>query len=275
MSAVLAVKDLCTAYGGRPVIEGISFELCPGSMLGILGPNGSGKTTLLRCLAGSLAPISGKISHEGRPGRIEQHVAAVTSEPPLAREFTAMEFALLGRFPWLGWTGMYSARDRKCARAALQAVSLDSLRDRKLNTFSSGQLRLAALGRGFSQIWLTESPLFLLDEPAANLDLRAGIGIFRLLEDYLAQGWAVAAAMHDCNLAALFCTHLLGIREGRQVFFGQTEEVFTEENLGELYNWPVGIYRHPDMDRPQLYMRLQPPVSAADSSQPDPGCADM
>lgn len=260
--ASLKIDNLSAAYGKTPVLKGISCELRPGELLGVLGPNGSGKTSLLRCAAGSLSPATGKISYSAGAAKPQRALAMVCAPDERPHGYTVERFALLGRFPWLSWTGFYTANDYKCAREALARAGIAALAQRELQTLSSGQWQLATIARGLCQVWQTERPALLLDEPCANLDLNRSLAIFGVFTDLLAQGWAALAALHDCNLAAMFCDTLLGIKNGEQIFYGPTNEVFTEANLEKLYDCPVGIFRHPDLGIPQLYARPGRPSPA-------------
>jgi len=96
-----------------------------------------------------------------------------------------------------------------------------------------------------------ESPLLLLDELAAGLDLARMVDLFDLLERRRAAGACVLMAVHDCNLAALYATRLMGLKNGGLVFDGPVTQVFTEENLGELYNMPICVLPHPRFGLPQ------------------------
>lgn len=261
--SLLSVQNLHAGYARKPILADVSFRLLPGQNLGILGPNGSGKTTLLRCAAGILKVAAGSIALRGRSlagysaKKRAQHIAAVPCALGSTAHFTLLTYVLLGRFPWLSCLGLYSRRDRHCAQAALRAAGLSHLAHVPLASLSAGQVQLGALCRALAQIWQVDQPILLLDEMSANLDLKHRIRVSRLLASLQCRNnCAILQAMHDCNLAALYCTHLLGIKNGKVLFYGPVDKVFTAENLSELYDWPVGITQHPDLPRPQLYAHL-------------------
>ncbi len=260
----LSVENLHAGYNGHDVLRGISLQLAPGQNLGILGPNGSGKSTLLACVNGILTPAEGQILLDGRPVRsypareLARHEATVSCMPKRPPFMTLRQYVLLGRYPWLAWNGCYSRNDRQYAEAALAACGICHLAEAGVSAVSAGEGQLAALARALAQTGGMANPLLLLDEISANLDLSRRMQISRLLATLLQKGCAILQAMHDCNLAALFCTHLLGIKNGSQLFYGSVADVFTEENISELYDWPVGIFNHPDRKIPQIYAHCLP-----------------
>lgn len=255
ISRLLAVSGLSVGYNGANILSDVSFELASGSFLGLLGPNGAGKSTLLRCVAGFLRPCAGNIRFENCDN-LRRRVAFVDADGQRPQGFTLRQYVLLGRFPWLSRFGFYARQDCICAEAALSAAGIPDLAEKKVETLSSGQWRLAVVARGLCQVWGTDSPLLLLDEPTANLDLNRSMRVFQLLKNCRERGWSFIAALHDCNLASLFCDRLLGVKNGKPLFYGPVREVFTEENISDLYDWPAGVFSHPQLGRPQIYARL-------------------
>lgn len=259
---ILRACDLATTYGKIPVWQSLSFSLKPGVFLGVLGPNGSGKSTLLKCLCG-LRPINqGKLylngdllsSYSGK--QLARKVAMVSCNPARPTGMKLQEYVLLGRLPWLAWSGFYSKSDREIALTVLDLLNIRHYATKTVETLSAGQWQMATLARALTQIWTVPAPLLLLDEPSANLDINARMTLFQIMYKFLGRGWTIIAAMHDCNLAALFCDSLLGLNNGRQTFFGPVCNVYTPENLYALYDWPLGTFFHPDAKRNQVYPRL-------------------
>lgn len=250
---MFAVHDLKAGYNGRVVLNGITLTAGACESVALLGPNGSGKTTLLRVLSGVLAPISGAVTLQGRAAaglspRERARLAAVV--PQRCAELPGLfvhEMVLLGRFAYLPWWGGHSPADHTAADAALAAVGGAHLAGRLVEELSGGELQKVLLARALAQ----HSPLLLLDEPAAGLDPGRMAEVFDLLEARRANGACVLAVMHDCNLAALYATRLVGLKNGQLLFDGPTEQVFTEENLSDLYDFPVCVLPHPRWGRPQ------------------------
>lgn len=265
------MTDLVAGYGRRPVLQGLTFCLRAGECAALLGPNGSGKTTLLRALSGVLAPWSGEVRLADRPlaslrpRERARRVAVVPQRGPCPEDLTAREMVLLGRYAHLSPWGWYGPGDHRAADCALAATDTTGLAHRRLHELSGGELQRVLLARALAQ----ESPLLLLDELAAGLDLARMTGLFDLLERRRAAGACVLMAVHDCNLAALYATRLLGLREGRLAFDGPVRQVFTEENLSALYQTPVTVLPHPLWGLPQaLSARARGPWAAPHAAAP-------
>ena len=194
-----------------------------------------------------------------------RRVAVVPQRGPCPEDLTAREMVLLGRYAHLSPWGWYGPGDHRAADCALAATDTTGLAHRRLHELSGGELQRVLLARALAQ----ESPLLLLDELAAGLDLARMTGLFDLLERRRAAGACVLMAVHDCNLAALYATRLLGLREGRLAFDGPVRQVFTEENLSALYQTPVTVLPHPLWGLPQaLSARARGPWAAPHAAAP-------
>ncbi len=191
---MIGVADLRVALGGRPVLQGVTFRAGPGEFVAVCGPNGAGKTTLLRALAGLL------------PGcRVQpRQVAYVEQGARSAWGLTVIELVMLGRIPW-------GDADADAAGRAMQLCGVAGLAGRRMDRISGGQARRAMLARALA----TEAPVLLLDEPAADLDPRAGHQVMRLLAGLAAGGSTVVAVLHAVELAAAYATRMLVLDEGR------------------------------------------------------------
>ena len=253
---VLRIAGVRAGYGGQSVLRDAGFTLHAGECAALLGPNGSGKTTLLRTLSGVLTPQAGAIEILGRPlatlkpRERARMVAVVPQRGQLPQGLTARQMVLLGRFAHLSWLGAYGREDYAAADRALEETGAAPLAHRRLNELSGGELQRVLLARALAQ----ESPLLLLDELAAGLDWARMVDLFDLLERRRAAGACVLMAVHDCNLAALYATRLMGLRDGNLVFDGPVAKVFTEENLGALYNIPICVLPHPRWGLPQALL---------------------
>lgn len=265
---LIECRELKKSYGRKEALRGVNLELGSGRIIGLLGPNGSGKTTLLRVLAGSLMPTAGMVQVQGAdirrlsPRERARRVAVLSQRSAAPQGMTALQMVLLGRYPWLGWWGSYSAEDRRIAHEALEETGALPLAGRQVSELSGGELQRVALARSLAQ----QSPVLLLDELAAGLDLARMLELFDLLERRRRAGAALLLVMHDCNLAAQYATRLLGLREGRVLFDGPVRRCFTAENLRALYAVDLHIVPHPRNGLPQaLPLRPRGPEYREDS----------
>ena len=196
---MLRAEGIRAAYGTDEILHGVDIDLHPGEAVALLGPNGSGKTTLLRVLAGSLMPTAGMVQVQGAdirrlsPRERARRVAVLSQRSAAPQGMTALQMVLLGRYPWLGWWGSYSAEDRRIAHEALEETGALPLAGRQVSELSGGELQRVALARTLAQ----QSPVLLLDELAAGLDLARMLELFDLLERRRRAGAALLLVMHD------------------------------------------------------------------------------
>ncbi|MDR3357569.1 MAG: ABC transporter ATP-binding protein [Desulfovibrio sp.] len=250
---MLDVANLSAGYGDKHILHNISLAAGAGECVALLGRNGSGKTTFLRAVSGVLRAGKGKIFLRGKavnslaPRHRARLCAVVAQREDIPAGITAFEMVLLGRYPWLPWPGTYRRKDHDAARAVLHAVDALALAGRELSSLSGGERQRVLLARALAQ----ESPVLLLDEPTANLDPARMTELLDLLEGRRSTGSLVIMALHDYNLAALYATRLVGIREGRVLFDGPVEEMFTESRLSALYDAPLRVIPHPVFPVPQ------------------------
>ncbi|MEJ0022364.1 MAG: heme ABC exporter ATP-binding protein CcmA [Alphaproteobacteria bacterium] len=184
----LSVEDMAVARGGRRIFERVAFNAGPGDYVEITGPNGAGKTSLLRVLAGLLRPLEGRVAMSSNFGPIS------ADEHGLCMHLVGHRDGLKGPLSVADhvafWAGLYEGSDEV---AVLDRVGLTRLADRLARTLSAGQARRLALSR----LLIAPRPVWLLDEPAAALDIAGRAWLLGLVSDHLASGGIVVAAVHD------------------------------------------------------------------------------
>ncbi len=253
---MIQVENLRCGYGRRTVLADVNLTVSRGEMMGLLGPNGSGKTTLLLALSGVLAPESGRVLLDGAdvrtlPAKVRaRRIAAVPQHVEPSQDLTVREFVLMGRYPHLGFLDGYGAADHEAAETALRETETTHLADRFAGGLSGGELQRAAIARAFAQCPQQDAVL-LLDEAASGLDVAHKMHIHDLLRARHRAGATVISAIHDLNLAALYCSRLVFLRDGRIVLDGPTSEVFTESNLSSIYDTTLTVFAHPVTGAPQ------------------------
>ena len=277
--ASLLLENVAAGYGAGRTLSGLSLKVEAGENVILLGPNGSGKTTLLRCAAGTLSPLEGSVRLGGEPveglnaRERARRVAVLPQQPERPQGLTVSALVLLGRFPWLAWSGIYSRVDHAAAGRALAAVDAAHLAHRHVETLSGGEWQRALLARSLAQMDGVAAPLFLLDELTASLDPARAEEVFGLLGERRLAGAALLQAAHDCNLAARHATRLIGLKAGGILFDGPVGDVFTEENLSALYDLPCRVFRHPDGDVPQALPALAAGATPCAARPPGAGRA--
>lgn len=240
-SSALRLHDLTVSVADRVLVSGVSVEFAPGSITAILGTNGAGKTLTLHTLARLRPPKSGAVMLDGRsidewPRR---EFARTLGLLPQFDEDTfpssALEAALVGRHPHIGFWDWESNEDRQLASAALSAVDLAGFEHREVATLSGGERRRVAVAA-----LLTQAPqIYLLDEPINHLDPHHQIDILRLLREQADRGSTVIMSLHDPALAARFADHALLLFGDGRWQFGPAATILSESTMSELYSLPV------------------------------------
>ena len=245
------------------VLDGLTFEVDAGEILGIVGPNGSGKTSLLKLLAKVLRPYTGNIALFGHDlgtmpqGEVARTVAFVPQESSQVFSFSVMETVLMGRYPhhrdakWSAGFGWESAEDVSIAEQAMQDTDLTHLAGRSVMDLSGGERQRCMIARALAQA----PRVLLLDEPTAFLDLQHQIEICaivrRLKEE---RGLTVVLVSHDLNLASQYCDRILMLKAGALFRLGTPHDVIGADVLRAVYGCNVLIDRHPESGVPRVTM---------------------
>jgi iron complex transport system ATP-binding protein len=254
----LGARGVSWDIDGRLILDDIEVLAPAGSVTGLLGPNGSGKSTLLRVLAGVQAagravvpPTTtfGGADVTALPRRERARVLAlVEQDASTDLPLSVLDAVLLGRIPHRSLLSGDSDADRAAAHAALETAGAKELADREVGTLSGGERQRVHMARALAQ----QPRLLLLDEPTNHLDIAAQLHAMRVLRDLAADGVTVVAALHDLNLAAATCDHLVLLDRGRVVAAGPVGEVLVPAVLEPVYGVRVDVLTHPRTGRPVL-----------------------
>jgi len=255
----IETKGIDFYYNATQILHKISMSLRQGEFLGIIGPNGAGKSTLLRLLCGILQPKEGTISlfgssiSEQSHKMIAQQIAFVPQETHFALNFTVQDIVSMGRYPYKRPFQREDQQDRVAVEDALAAASVTDLRNRAINSLSSGERQLVVIARALAQ-----SPkVMVLDEPTSHLDLHHQHTIMDLLERLNTDGISIAVVHHDLNLASLYCRNLILMHKGRIHAEGRPDDILKHKIINEVYSTDVTIVRHPEKDVPQIFMKTK------------------
>ncbi|MBL1268449.1 MAG: ABC transporter ATP-binding protein [Halomonas sp.] len=241
--SVLATRDLIIDVPGREVGKPLNITIESGQVWGVLGPNGAGKTTLLHTLAGLQAPRSGSVQlNDSALGQLRRrHVAqclgVVFQDRQDGFPATVLETALIGRHPYLSPWQMEGAEDYARAEAALERLDVAHLRDRLVSTLSGGERQRVAIATV-----LTQAPnVWLADEPTNHLDLHHQSAVMALMAEQANQGQAVIMCLHDLNLAARWCDHVLLLYPNGEACWGPRDSMLVPSALESLYRQKLAV----------------------------------
>ncbi len=230
----IATRDVRWGINGQMIVDGVTLSVAPGTTLGLLGPNGSGKSSLLRLICGLRRIASGIVTLDGtdisrltrcamarRAAFVDQHAA---TEAPV----TVLDIVRLGRTPHRGPLAAWTAQDEEAVSRALHAVNLSARTAQRWDTLSGGERQRAQIARALAQC-PTE---LLLDEPTNHLDIKHQLEILALVSALPATS---IIALHDLNLAAMFCDSVALLQEGQVVAAGSPQDVLNEANIGLVF----------------------------------------
>lgn len=236
---------------GDGILYPVSMQLGAGRVLGVLGANGAGKSTLLRLIYRYNRPNTGRVLIDGEDvhrlpaRRVAQRVAAVLQEQPSDFALTVTEIVALGRAPHRRALAGPSARDLHLVDHALERLNLGAFARRSFGTLSGGERQRVMVARALAQ----EPGLIVLDEPTNHLDIRHQHAVLDLARSL---GRTVLAALHDLNLAAQYCDHVIVLDHGSVVAAGSPDDVFVEEILAPVFGVHVDRVRHPRTGTTQI-----------------------
>jgi len=250
--AAVVVQGIACRYDSIPALDGVSLQIPKGEFAGVVGPNGSGKTTLLRVIHSLITPQRGVVWLRGADvagltaRQVASVVAVVPQQPQHVFGFSVQDIVMMGRFPHIPLFAAESKADVAAVREAMERTRTWSLRARPVDGLSGGERQRVLLARALAQA----PEVLLLDEPTAHLDIRYQLEMMELIAGLNAEGLTVIAALHDLNLASMFCRLLVLLHDGGIAAMGTPGEVLTPERLRDVYGAEVEVRAHPVTGRP-------------------------
>jgi iron complex transport system ATP-binding protein len=243
--AAIVFDDVSFAYGhgSGAVVDHVSLQISAGDMVGLLGPNGAGKSTVLRLATRVLRPTEGRLLLQGDElgsldrREIARRVAVVPQDFSVQFAYTVQQIVEMGRMPRIGTFGIVHSADHQAVVEALESTGMLPLAGRIWSELSGGEKQRALIALALAQ----DTPILLLDEPTAHLDIRHQIEVLELLRRLNRErGLAVLAALHDLNLAARYFPRLV-LFAGRVIADGPPAQVLDEPTLSRIYQTPVQV----------------------------------
>jgi len=233
------------SFGSKTILHDISLAIQDKEFVGIIGPNGSGKSTFLKCLYRVLQPSGGKIYFDGSELSSLSHrdtslkMAVVAQHSTVNFDFSVLEMVLMGRSPYKGLLDRDKIDDYEIARYALEQVGLSDFENRNFNTLSGGEQQRVILARALAQ----RTECLVLDEPTNHLDIKYQLELMTIVKRLDA---TVVSAIHDLNLAAIYCDRIIALKDGHIVCSGTPQDVLSPDTIRHIYGVSAMVQTLPD-----------------------------
>lgn len=213
--ALIACKDLCLAYEGKTAVDHLSFDVCAGDYVCIVGENGSGKSTLIKALLGLKKPKSGSVTYGD--GLRQTEIGYLPQQTPAQKDFPASvrEVVLSGcrAMPF------YSREEKRRAGENMERLGLTALRSACYRDLSGGQQQRVLLARALC----ATRKLLLLDEPVTGLDPTVSAELYRIIQELNDEGVSIVMVSHDVDCAIERARKILHLRTV-PLFWGNSED---------------------------------------------------
>ncbi|MCA0962945.1 ABC transporter ATP-binding protein [Salipiger bermudensis] len=247
----IVAENLSWGVRRRTIVSDVSLSVAPGETLGLIGPNGSGKSSLLRLLAGLKRPASGRVEINGEdiaavPRKtLSRQVAFVQQSAATDTNVSVSDVVRLGRTPHRSALAGWSEGDEAAVRDALERVGMTSRRKQAWQTLSGGERQRVHIARALAQA----PQVMFLDEPTNHLDIHHQIEILRMVRDL---DLTSVIALHDLNLAAMYCDRIVVLHGGRIHACGSPAEVLTPRLLKDVFRVFAHVEATADAARPHI-----------------------
>lgn len=254
----LRAEHISWAAENRLIVDSVSLLAPAGAITGLLGPNGAGKSSLIRVISGTKPPNSGAVTlfapgysvdFLALPRRERARVVAVVEQDANTDlPLSVMDAVMLGRIPHRSLLSGESDTDRYLAAQSLARTNTEHLAKRQFATLSGGERQRVHLARALTQ----EPKILMLDEPTNHLDIKAQLDTLALMQELAHQGITIIAALHDLNLAASTCDHIVLMSKGKVAADGTPAEVLVPEIIDPIYGVKTTALTDPITGRPVL-----------------------
>jgi iron complex transport system ATP-binding protein len=231
------LENIRFAYGPKAVFENLSLTFEAGHFYGVIGPNGCGKSTLIDLLAGHLSPERGRVRLNGRSLNrfarkvLARSIAIVPQDFRINFPYTCEEIVMMGRYPHIPRFARPGKEDRAIVDGVIQQADLSGFETRSVNRLSGGERQRVVFARSLAQ----QTPVLLLDEATANLDMHHTMAMLNLAAGRVSSASLVIAVMQDVNLAAMYCDRLICMGSSSVFASGPLEQVLTAEMLEAVF----------------------------------------
>ncbi|MDA9116824.1 heme ABC transporter ATP-binding protein [Pontimonas sp.] len=256
-SPLITCESIGLALDGRAIIKNVSLEVFPGEVLALVGPNGAGKSSILSVMAGDVPATSGMASlgakdvTKYRPDEAARVRSVLMQSNQVSFPFSVGEIVDMGRAPWAR-TPQFSDDD-EAIEQALEQADVAHLVERRFNQLSGGERARVSFARVLAQ----RTPVVLLDEPTAALDLKHQESVMRAIRGLADRGCAVVVVVHDLSIAAGYADRIAMIVEGKLDAIGTPSEVIVADRVSRVYGVEVDIESIGRPPRPVILPRRE------------------
>ena len=235
----IAVKGVNISYDRKRVLSNIYLEIEKGYIYGLIGPNGAGKSTLFKTILGLIEPNSGSVEVLGTEmKKVRRKLAYVPQKDEIDWDFPATVFdvVLMGRYPHKKVLQRLDKKDYEIAHNALEKVGMQDFQKRQIGALSGGQQQRVFIARALCQ----EAEIFLLDEPFVGVDITTEHKTISILKELTKDSKTVMIVHHDLATADDYFDKVILLNQ-RLITYGDTNEVFTQENIAKTYASQLNI----------------------------------
>lgn len=233
---MLKVNQLTKRYGGKAVVNDVTFTLPKNAVISLIGPNGAGKSTVLNMISRLIESDSGSVDFHGRgihkwkSRDLAKRLAILTQTNHVQMKLTVRELVAFGRFPYSG--SRLTEEDNTIVDRAIRYMELEEFQDRFIDELSGGQRQRAYIAMVIAQ----DTEYILLDEPTNNLDIYHATNMMKIVRRLCDElGKTVILVLHEINYAAFYSDYICAFVNGQIAKFGTVKEVMTKETLSEIY----------------------------------------
>ena len=250
----ICATDIKMEIGNNEILKGVSIDSKNREFIGIIGPNGSGKSTLLKCIYRILKPNNGCIMlgeediSKMSVKESAKKLAVVAQHNYYNFDFSVGEVVLMGRSPHKKSLEPDNSEDYDIVNESLEKVGMLGFKNRSFSTLSGGEQQRVILARALAQ----KPKCLILDEPTNHLDIKYQLSLLNIVKSL---NLTIISAIHDLNIASMYCDRLFVMKNGRIVGMGTPQEVLTKEFIKEIYDIDVEIVYDSKGDLHILYSR--------------------
>jgi iron complex transport system ATP-binding protein len=233
---LLKTISLTIGYGKHILFKDLNLSLPPGKLVCFMGPNGIGKSTLLRTLSGIQKPLWGSVEISNRTMTEPDPtlVSIVLTDKISAPNMKVRELITFGRYPYLDWRIRLSEHDSKIVDNSILALNLQELAEQMVHELSDGQLQMVMIARALAQ----ETPIILLDEPTAHLDLNNRVEIMKMLKDIARKtNKAILLSTHELDLALQMADTIWLSGRDQTIMTGIPEDLVLDGSFDHIFQF--------------------------------------